>query len=74
MAFGSKILHGQVCFGTERVYVHSSVAEKFKMILLEAFKHFPSAGDTVSEASFKKAKVTLYDAVAYGAGTVPNLW
>ena len=56
MAFGSKILHGQVCFGTERVYVHSSVAEKFKMILVAASKHFPSAGDTVSEASFKKQR------------------
>ena len=69
VAFGSNVLRGQVCFGTERVYVQFSVAEKFDMIFVESLKHFPSAGDATSEARFKNTKATIPTALPV---TVPN--
>lgn len=67
VAFSSNSLHGQVCFATERIYVQNSVAEKFKSALVEAFKHFPSAGDAVSATGFNHGKKFVDDAVENGA-------
>lgn len=67
VAFASNSLHGQICFGTERVYVQKEVADKFKAALVEAFKHVPSAGDAVSATSFKNGKAFIDEAVENGA-------
>ena len=60
-------LHGQICFATERIYVQSSIAEKFNEALKSAFTNFPSGGDAVSSTSYKNAKAFVDEAVAEGA-------
>ncbi|WAO95402.1 Aldedh domain-containing protein [Fusarium falciforme] len=69
-AQGATLLHGQVCFSTERVIVVSSVKDKFYSLLAEAFDALPSAGFAVSNTFADKAYVAVQDALSRGARVV----
>ncbi|KAH8890578.1 ALDH-like protein [Thozetella sp. PMI_491] len=64
---GSMLLHGQVCFTTERIIVQAAVKDKFLDLLVAAFKKLPDAGTAVSIASAEKAKAAVDDAIRRGA-------
>lgn len=66
-ALGATMHHGQVCFSTERIIVHRSVAEKFIPLLKAAMESIPSAGTAVDEAGAKHAYDVLVDAKENGA-------
>lgn len=61
------VLHGQVCFSTERIIVHSAVKDEFYRHLTEATRQLPSAGLAVSKAFAEKAKAVIDDAIDNGA-------
>ncbi|KAH8650775.1 Aldehyde/histidinol dehydrogenase [Ilyonectria robusta] len=61
------LLHGQVCFSTERIIVHSTVKNEFYKHLVEAVRRLPSAGQAVSNAFAQKAKAAVDDAIDHGA-------
>lgn len=69
-AQGATLLHGQVCFSTERIIVVSSVKDKFYSLLAEAIDALPSAGFAVSNTFADKAYVAVQDALSRGARVV----
>ncbi|VUC38183.1 unnamed protein product [Clonostachys rosea] len=69
-ATGAQMLHGQVCFGTERVIVQSSIKDKFCSLLADAFRDNPVSGSAISVAFANKAQQVVDDAVKRGAKLV----
>ncbi|VUC38111.1 unnamed protein product [Clonostachys rosea] len=66
-AQGAMLLHGQVCFSTERIIVLSSIKDRFCRLLSAAVGALPSAGFAVSNDFARKAKLAIDDAVSHGA-------
>jgi acyl-CoA reductase-like NAD-dependent aldehyde dehydrogenase len=67
-AKGALMLHGQLCFSTERIIVQSSVKDEFCRLLVGAFeanKHL--TGSAVSRAFADKSKRLVDDALDRGA-------
>ena len=61
------IHHGQICFSTERVIVHSAVAPRFKELLVQAFKSNDIPDNTaVTRSSAQHAADVLEDAKSKG--------
>lgn len=61
---------GQICMSTERILVHSSIAEEFKPLLqkkLEMVFGDPKGMPLITSASAKKNRALLADAVGKGA-------
>lgn len=65
-AKGALLHHGQICFGTERVIVLRSVADKFIELLIEQVKNTPG-GTAVTEKIAQNALSILQDAKDKGA-------
>lgn len=65
-AKGALMHHGQICFGTERVIVHRSVADKFIELLVKVVESTPG-GTAVSEGIAQHALDVLQDAKDKGA-------
>ncbi|KAF2654685.1 aldehyde dehydrogenase [Lophiostoma macrostomum CBS 122681] len=66
-ALGAVLNHGQICFSTERIIVHTGVAEKFRRLIVEAMKGMDShSGAAVSESIAQHAVDVLNDAKAKG--------
>lgn len=61
------VMHGQVCFATERIIVQSSVKDNYYDILKKKIQNTPSAGTALSNAFADKAKSIIDDAVERGA-------
>ncbi|RMD42352.1 hypothetical protein DV735_g2807, partial [Chaetothyriales sp. CBS 134920] len=71
-AKGAFVNAGQICMSTERILVHSSIADSFKERLQQATKQLFSQADTtglpvVSAISAKKNRGLLANAVGHGA-------
>ncbi|KAM3414784.1 hypothetical protein BST61_g9935 [Cercospora zeina] len=70
-AMGAFLNAGQICMSTERILVHSSVAEEFKKILGQTVNKIFGAADTtpilVTEASAKRNKALVSNALSKGA-------
>lgn len=65
-AKGALLHHGQICFGTERIIVQRSVADKFIELLIEQVKTTPG-GTAVTEQIAQNALSILQDAKDKGA-------
>lgn len=61
------VMHGQVCFATERIIVQSSIKEEFYDILKKKVQATPSAGTALSNDFADKAKFVIDDAGERGA-------
>ena len=59
--------HGQICFSTERIIVHSKVAEEFQTYLLEAVSQHKTHGTAVTPAIAQHAHDVLADAQENGS-------
>ena len=59
--------HGQICFGTERIIVQSSVREAFERELSSAMKSNSLETVAVTKASAEKAKSVIDEAIFNGA-------
>lgn len=67
VALGAVLHHGQICFSTERIIVHTNVAEKFQSLLVQAMKGVEGpTGSAVSESIAKHAKEVLKDSETKG--------
>jgi acyl-CoA reductase-like NAD-dependent aldehyde dehydrogenase len=69
-ALGAVMNHGQICFGTERVIVLESVAEKFQKLLVDQMKQLGdkgAAGGAVSHSIAKHAEDVVREAQEQGA-------
>ncbi|KAH7556286.1 hypothetical protein BM1_05720 [Bipolaris maydis] len=73
-ALGAFLNAGQICMSTERILVHSSIAEAFKSQLKEAISKTFGAADNcpvvITNASAKKNRILLQDALDKGASLV----
>lgn len=65
-AKGALLHHGQICFGTERIIVHRSVADEFIGLLVKVIESTPG-GTAVSEGIAQHALEVLQDAKDKGA-------
>jgi acyl-CoA reductase-like NAD-dependent aldehyde dehydrogenase len=67
-ALGAVLHHGQICFSTERIIVHESVADKFQKLLVKAMEDAGShAGSAVSASIAQHATDVLQDASTSGS-------
>ena len=64
---GNIACHGQLCFGTERLIVQSSVKDKFLDLLKTAMATAPPHGAAVTTAYARKARGLVDDALDRGA-------
>lgn len=65
-AQGAFVHHGQICFSTERIIVHASIAEEFKAQLKASVeKDHQSAGQAVSTSIATHAHEVLKDAESH---------
>lgn len=69
-AVGALLLHGQVCFGTERIIVLSSIKDEFCQILADAMKNKPISGCAATKAFAERSKALIDDALERGAGLI----
>ncbi|RSM07650.1 hypothetical protein CDV31_008543 [Fusarium ambrosium] len=67
---GATLLHGQVCFSTERIIVVSSIKDRFYSLLEEAIDALPSPGFAVSNTFADKAYVAAQNVLSRGATLV----
>ena len=60
--------HGQICFGTERIIVHASIASQFTTVLKSHFlTASPQAGHAITPQSAQRAHKLIDSALSSGA-------